>query len=368
MKYAHTNLIARDWQRLAQFYETAFGCVRVPPERHLADESIARGTGIPGARLDGVHLRLPGFGSDGPTLEVFQYSEAVDAPLPTPNRVGFGHIAFAVDDVHAAREAVLAAGGTPVGPVEVVVLAGAGTITWTYVRDPEGNIVELQHRAALGVGSWTERQRVGSCESDHQSAIDVFDAVPARQGHFVLESGYHTDRWLTLDLLFSEPARVEPAVAALAERLRRYEMAAVCGPFVGGALLAQWLATTLRCAFYYAEPETTAQAGLFTATYRLSNATQRAIRGRRVAVVDEVISAGSSVRATISALDAAGATTVVVGSLATLGDEASMYFSRCGLPLETLARQSFTLWKPEECLLCQQGLPLEDPSVSTPNV
>ena len=51
---------------------------------------------------------------------------------------------FAVDDVAAAREAVLAAGGTAVGTVEVVAIPGAGTITWTYVRDPEGNIVELQ--------------------------------------------------------------------------------------------------------------------------------------------------------------------------------------------------------------------------------
>jgi orotate phosphoribosyltransferase/catechol 2,3-dioxygenase-like lactoylglutathione lyase family enzyme len=358
VKYAHTNLVARDWQRLARFYEDVFGCVRVPPERHLSGESIARGTGIPGARLDGVHLRLPGLASDGPTLEVFQYGASVDAPIPTPNRVGFGHIAFAVDDVNAAREAVLAAGGTPVGSVEVVVLAGAGTITWTYVRDPEGNIIELQHRDS-------EATRAPDKARATNISTDLFDAVPGRTGHFVLESGYHTDRWLTLDLLFSEPARVEPAVAALAERLRRYDVAAVCGPFIGGALLAQWLATVLQCGFYFAEPETAAaHGGLFTAVYRLSSATQRAIRGRRVAVVDEVISAGSSVRATIAALDAAGATTVVAASLATLGDEASTYFDSRGLPCETLARRTFTLWKPDRCPLCEQGIALEDPTQS----
>jgi predicted enzyme related to lactoylglutathione lyase len=60
--------------------------------------------------------------------------------------VGFGHIAFAVADVAAARDAVLAAGGAAVGTVEVVTIPGAGTITWTYVRDPEGNIIELQRR------------------------------------------------------------------------------------------------------------------------------------------------------------------------------------------------------------------------------
>src|SRR6185503_14553685 len=146
MKYVHTNLIARDWRRLAAFYESVFGCVRVFPERNLSGESIARGSGVAGARLEGAHLRLPGFGDEGPTLEVFQYAEHMDAPLPAANRVGFGHIAFAVDDVNAARDAVLAAGGAVVGTVEVVNIPGAGTITWTYARDPEGNIVELQRR------------------------------------------------------------------------------------------------------------------------------------------------------------------------------------------------------------------------------
>ena len=145
-RYVHTNLIARDWRTLVAFYERVFGCVPVLPERHLAGESVERGSGVAGARLDGVHLRLPGCAGEGPTLEVFQYAEIAEAPLPVANRAGFGHIAFAVDDVGAAREAVLAAGGSAVGTIEVVTMAGAGTITWTYTRDPEGNIIELQRR------------------------------------------------------------------------------------------------------------------------------------------------------------------------------------------------------------------------------
>ena len=61
-----------------------------------------------------------------------------------PNRPGFGHIAFAVDDVTAAREAVLAAGGGVVGETVTVEIAGAGEITFAYLTDPEGNIIEVQ--------------------------------------------------------------------------------------------------------------------------------------------------------------------------------------------------------------------------------
>ena len=146
MRYLHTNLIARDWQRLAAFYERVFGCVRVLPERHLSGASMERGSGVAGARIDGVHLRLPGHGGDGPTLEVFQYATNVEADAPVANRVGLGHIAFEVDDVAASRDAVVAAGGAPLGTIESVAIQGAGRITWTYVRDPEGNIVELQRR------------------------------------------------------------------------------------------------------------------------------------------------------------------------------------------------------------------------------
>jgi predicted enzyme related to lactoylglutathione lyase len=146
MRYLHTNLVARDWQRLAAFYERVFGCVRVLPERHLSGESMERGSGVAGATIEGVHLRLPGLGGEGPTLEVFQYSQNVDAPAPAANRVGFGHIAFEVDDVAATRDAVVAAGGATVGTVESIVLPGTGRITWTYTRDPEGNIIELQRR------------------------------------------------------------------------------------------------------------------------------------------------------------------------------------------------------------------------------
>jgi len=145
-RYIHTNLIAKDWRRLADFYQQVFGCVPVLPERDLSGEWLERGSGVRDARLQGVHLRLPGFGDSGPTLEIFQYSESVDAPAPPANRVGFGHIAFSVEDVAAARAAVVSAGGSELGTVESIVIAGAGKITWAYVRDPEGNIVELQRR------------------------------------------------------------------------------------------------------------------------------------------------------------------------------------------------------------------------------
>ncbi len=142
-KYVHTNLIARDWRSLASFYESAFGCVPVPPERDLSGPAVENGTRVPGAVLRGVHLRLPGHGDDGPTLEIFTYNTLAARESPAANRPGFGHIAFTVPDVAAARAEVIAAGGKPFGDI-VTTAAGERTVTWTYVLDPEGNLLELQ--------------------------------------------------------------------------------------------------------------------------------------------------------------------------------------------------------------------------------
>jgi predicted enzyme related to lactoylglutathione lyase len=143
-RYVHTNLIARDWRALAEFYQSVLGCVLVPPERHFSGSRLEAGTGVRGSNLDGVHLRLPGNGDNGPTLEIFTYSRLADGPSPSVNRPGFGHIAFAVDSVANARAEVLGAGGKSVGEIVTLTTAAGRQVTWCYVTDPEGNILELQ--------------------------------------------------------------------------------------------------------------------------------------------------------------------------------------------------------------------------------
>jgi catechol 2,3-dioxygenase-like lactoylglutathione lyase family enzyme len=143
-RFAHTNLIARDWRSLARFYEEVFGCVPLPPERDLEGDWLAAATGVPGAALRGVHLRLPGHGERGPTLEIFAYREPKPRAAPSPDEPGFGHVAFAVPDVEAALAEVLRAGGSRLGEVTETAIPGAGTICFVYARDPEGNVIELQ--------------------------------------------------------------------------------------------------------------------------------------------------------------------------------------------------------------------------------
>jgi orotate phosphoribosyltransferase len=175
-----------------------------------------------------------------------------------------------------------------------------------------------------------------------------------------MESGYHSDLWLDLDALFAQPKHIEPFVDALASALRQHHIEVVCGPLLGGALLAQWVAHVLEAEFAFTEKVNGAQAGLFTAQYKLPPALARRQRGKRVAMVDDVMSAGSSLRATHAALLEAGAVPVVAGALLVLGDAGTQHFAQLGIRVEAPARESFAMWLPETCPLCAAGVPLED--------
>ena len=143
-RFGHVNLIARDWRALADFYTRMLGCELVPPERDYRGGDLAAGTGVPDAALRGAHLRVPGHGPTGPTLEIYQFESMPDGLPPAANRPGFQHIAFAVPSVAEARAAILGAGGRAIGSVVTLQTADGRFVTWTYVTDPEENILELQ--------------------------------------------------------------------------------------------------------------------------------------------------------------------------------------------------------------------------------
>ncbi len=145
IKYVHTNLIAKDWKKLADFYIQIFNCKPIPPEMDLSGNWIDKLTGIPDVKLRGIHLILPGF-DKGPTLEIFEYSpEFTDTDIKHINQKGFGHIAFHVDSVEEILKILLAYGGSQLGEVIKKDYGEIGILTAVYLTDPEGNFIEIQN-------------------------------------------------------------------------------------------------------------------------------------------------------------------------------------------------------------------------------
>jgi len=144
IKFAHTNIVANDWKKLSQFYQDVFDCETVYPDRDLRGDWIDNATALKNAHIKGVHLRLPGHGNSGPTLEIFQYNKTNNT-RKTINASGFSHIAFLVDDLENILSKFLQNGGTQLGQIVEKEIPNAGTISFVYTKDPEGNIVEIQH-------------------------------------------------------------------------------------------------------------------------------------------------------------------------------------------------------------------------------
>src|SRR5215213_8671179 len=164
------------------------------------------------------------------------------------------------------------------------------------------------------------------------------DLARARRGHFQMESGLHCGLWFDLDAVFIDQAALDPFVTQLAQSLRRHDVEAVCGPLTGGALVAQLLARLLGSEFYFTVPAAPAGDGAFTARYQIPAGMRARLLGKRVALVDDVMSAGSSLRATLMAVESNGGIPVAIGALQVLGTIGARFFEERGLRIETTGR------------------------------
>lgn len=215
--------------------------------------------------------------------------------------------------------------------------------------------------------------------------LDVLAALTARDGHFRLESGHHGERWLDLEALCLDVAAIRGLARELARRLSRHEIDAVCGPLVEGAFVAMMVAEHLALPFTYAVPAVPGRElpgtghptldsaaaplppspdPLFPVAYQIPAILRPRLTGRRVAIVNDVVGAGSAVRGTLLDLRACGAVPVVIATLAVSGDSAATLAVENGLALETLTRMTNRIWTPADCPLCAAGAPLEDLSPS----
>jgi len=190
---------------------------------------------------------------------------------------------------------------------------------------------------------------------------DVIDLLAARKGHFLFESGHHGDLWLDLELLCLRPRLVQPLAAELAKRLSNLDLEVVCGPLVEGAFVGLMVAAEMGVDFCYSERfARPAEKQLFPAGYRIPASLRYGLRHKRIAIMNDVINAGSAIRGTFTDLQECGAVVVAVGALLVLGTAASEFVSQKNVRLESIATLPNNLWTPSACPLCASGEPLQD--------
>lgn len=148
-RYVHTNIVAKDCQKLVDFYKEVFQCKSIGETRDLKGEWLDRLTGIPDAHIIGEHLCLPGYGEDHPTIEIFSYIGGELCGMAENsgnylNKCGIAHLAFEVDDVEKTLQHLLQKGGSQIGELVTTEYGDGRKAIFVYAADCEGNIVELQ--------------------------------------------------------------------------------------------------------------------------------------------------------------------------------------------------------------------------------
>jgi len=186
----------------------------------------------------------------------------------------------------------------------------------------------------------------------------VLSLVPHRRGHFLFESGHHSALWLDLERLCLRPRPIEAMARELAERLASHGVEIICGPLVEGAFVALTVASALDLPFTYTERVAEHEGGLYPYRYRMPRVLHDDIRGRRVAIVNDVISAGSAAGGTAVELDELGASVVAIAALLVLGDWTAQFAAARGIAVEALATMPNPIWTPADCPLCARGEPL----------
>jgi len=187
---------------------------------------------------------------------------------------------------------------------------------------------------------------------DRARATAIFEEIGAVRtgGHFVYTSGLHGSAYVNKDAIYPDTNRISELCAMLADLLRPYRPEVVCGPAVAGIIVSQWTGHHLGVPAVYADKDE--PRGLV-----LRRGYDRLVEGRRVAVVEDVLTTGGSLAATVEVVRGCGGDVVAAAALVNRGGVTA---TDVGVPvLESLVSFDFAAVGASECELCAQGVPVD---------
>lgn len=183
------------------------------------------------------------------------------------------------------------------------------------------------------------------------------DANALLEGHFLLASGNHSNRYLQSAKVLEYPKKASELTDALAEMIRSHgiEVDTVCAPALGGVLAGYELARSLDVRSIFVEKK---EGGMeLRRGFEIE-------QGEKVIICEDIITTGGSALKAAKAIEALGGEVVAFASLANRGfckrvgsdNEAK---AECSLPndvpLFALDDFTFEMYAPEECPMCKEG-------------
>jgi len=174
--------------------------------------------------------------------------------------------------------------------------------------------------------------------------------------HLVYTSGRHGSAYVNKDAIFTDPSLVSALCFDIAEHFNLaggYDV--VVGPVLGGIILAQW--TAYHASALIGQKVLAVYAEKDGEAFVLRRGYDQLVAGKRVLVVEDILTTGSTVRKVVAAVRAAGGEVIGVGALCNRGE---VTVAAVGDVPELLALVELTLesWPEADCPLCLAGQPI----------
>lgn len=146
MKYLHTNIVTKNIDKLSKFYIDVFDC-KVKSKGHMKGEWLDKAVNLKDAEINSIELTLPGYSEGYPYLEIFSYSDLIEGGTKSSNTTGYTHLSFEVEDVGSIYDKAILNGAFKYGEL-IKKEFKSGTLTFVYIKDPDGNIIEIENWTA----------------------------------------------------------------------------------------------------------------------------------------------------------------------------------------------------------------------------
>lgn len=170
------------------------------------------------------------------------------------------------------------------------------------------------------------------------------------EGHFLLTSGRHSNRYLQCAKIFRNTKYSEELCAALGEKYADAGVQVVIGPAMGAVQMAYEVSRSLQCENFFTERGEDGKM-----TLRRGFVVEP---GQKALIVEDVVTTGGSVKEVIELVKAAGGEVVGVGSIVDrTGGKIDF-----GVPFKAVYSADVASWEADDCPLCKTGeLPLVKP-------
>ena len=175
------------------------------------------------------------------------------------------------------------------------------------------------------------------------------EAGVLQEGHFLLTSGRHSNKYLQCAKIFRNTKYSEELCAALAAQFKDDDIQLVIGPALGAVQMAYEVSRHLGCENFFTERED----GVMTLRRGFSIQP-----GQRVLVVEDVVTTGGSVREVIDIVKKAGG---IVAGVGVVVDRTGGKID-FGVPVKSVIAMEVESWEADACPLCKEGkIPLVKP-------